>query len=78
MLKPLAILAIITVRYVILPLFGIGIITTAAKLGFLPKSPLYHYVLLIQFALPPAMSIGMESLAYLIYMRSAVFSMTVR
>nr|CAD1844682.1 unnamed protein product [Ananas comosus var. bracteatus] len=57
-LKPLAILAIITVRYVILPLFGIGIITTAAKLGFLPKSPLYHYVLLIQFALPPAMSIG--------------------
>ncbi|KAJ3680399.1 hypothetical protein LUZ60_016677 [Juncus effusus] len=56
--RPLAIFAIISVRYVILPICGIGVVKAAAQLGFLPDSPLYHFVLLIQFTLPPAMSIG--------------------
>ncbi|WOL07239.1 protein PIN-LIKES 7-like [Canna indica] len=57
-LKPLVIAAIICVRYVMLPLFGILVVTAAGHLGFLPRSPLYRYVLLIQYTVPPAMSIG--------------------
>ncbi|XP_072987999.1 protein PIN-LIKES 7-like isoform X1 [Typha latifolia] len=57
-IKPSVISAIIAVRYAILPLFGIAVVKLASQLGFLPPSPLYHFVLLIQFTLPPAMSIG--------------------
>ncbi|KAG6501517.1 protein PIN-LIKES 7-like isoform X1 [Zingiber officinale] len=56
--KPAVIAAIICVRYVMLPLFGIAVVKAAEHQGFLPQSPLYQYVLLIQFTLPPAMSIG--------------------
>ncbi|XP_008786677.2 protein PIN-LIKES 7 isoform X1 [Phoenix dactylifera] len=56
--KPVEIVAIICVRYVILPLFGIAVVEAAGELGFLPPSPLFQYMLLIQFTLPPAMSIG--------------------
>lgn len=56
--KPVVIVAIICVRYVILPFFGIAVVKAAGALGFLPPAPLFHYVLLIQFTLPPAMSIG--------------------
>ncbi|CAL5371424.1 unnamed protein product [Camellia sinensis] len=57
-LKPIMIVAVICVRYVFLPLIGIGIVNVAGNLGFLPSDPLYRYVLLIQFAVPPAMNIG--------------------
>ncbi|KAG5534470.1 hypothetical protein RHGRI_022563 [Rhododendron griersonianum] len=57
-LKPITIIAVILVRYVLLPVIGIGVVKAAGSLGFLPSDPLYHYVLLIQFALPPAMNIG--------------------
>ncbi|KAL7192817.1 hypothetical protein ACSBR2_024605 [Camellia fascicularis] len=57
-LKPIVIVAVICVRYVILPVIGIGVVKAADSLGFLPSDPLYHYVLMIQFALPPAMNIG--------------------
>ncbi|CAL9164947.1 unnamed protein product [Musa hybrid cultivar] len=56
--RPLVITAIVCVRYVILPLFGIAVVMAAGHVGFLPPSPLYRYVLLIQFTVPPAMSIG--------------------
>ncbi|XP_010918345.1 protein PIN-LIKES 7 [Elaeis guineensis] len=56
--KPAVIVAIIGVRYVILPLFGIAVVKAAGVLGFLPPSPLFEFVLLIQFTLPPAMAIG--------------------
>ncbi|KAK1262117.1 hypothetical protein QJS04_geneDACA018971 [Acorus gramineus] len=51
-------LSIICVRYVILPVIGVAVVMAAAKLGLLPSDPLYHYVLMIQFTLPPAMNIG--------------------
>ncbi|XP_038972432.1 protein PIN-LIKES 7 isoform X2 [Phoenix dactylifera] len=62
--KPVEIVAIICVRYVILPLFGIAVVEAAGELGFLPPSPLFQYMLLIQFTLPPAMSIGINAYVY--------------
>lgn len=56
--KPSAILAIVLVRYVLLPIIGIGTVLSAAKLGLVPQSPLFQYVLLIQFIVPPGMSLG--------------------
>ncbi|KAL8549965.1 hypothetical protein ACS0TY_008697 [Phlomoides rotata] len=52
------VIAVIIVRYVILPAVGIGVVKAAAHLGFLPSHPLYHFVLMIQFTLPPSMNIG--------------------
>lgn len=57
-MRPVVIVAVIIVRYVLLPVCGIGIVKAANQLGFLPEDPLYHFVLLIQFVLPPAMSVG--------------------
>ncbi|KAF8405575.1 hypothetical protein HHK36_010482 [Tetracentron sinense] len=57
-IKPLVIIVVICVRYVIMPVIGIGIVKAAGMLGFLPSYSLYRYVLMIQFTLPPAMSIG--------------------
>ncbi|XP_064942278.1 protein PIN-LIKES 7-like [Musa acuminata AAA Group] len=56
--RPVLIVAIVCVRYVILPAFGIAVVKAAYGLGFLPHDPLYRYVLMVQFGLPPAMSIG--------------------
>ncbi|XP_044494485.1 protein PIN-LIKES 5-like isoform X2 [Mangifera indica] len=57
-LKPLVIISVVCVRYIILPVLGILIVKGASTLGFLPSDPLYHYVLMVQFTLPPAMNIG--------------------
>ncbi|KAK8968951.1 hypothetical protein KSP40_PGU020130 [Platanthera guangdongensis] len=57
-LKPSVILAIAIVRYVALPVSGIAVVKAAGVLGFLPQDPLFHYVLLTQFTLPPAVGIG--------------------
>lgn len=57
-IRPVTVIAVILVRYVLLPVIGIGVVKAAGSLGFLPSDPLYHYVLMIQFALPPAMNIG--------------------
>ncbi|KAM0942160.1 putative membrane transport protein [Dioscorea sansibarensis] len=57
-LKPLMIIAVICVRYMILPVIGIGVVKLANGLGYLPEDPLYHFVLMIQFTLPPAMNIS--------------------
>lgn len=56
--KPTVILGILFVRYLLLPIIGIGVVKAADSLGFLPPDPLYHFVLMLQFALPPAMAIG--------------------
>uniref|UniRef100_A0A1D1ZJ72 Putative transporter C5D6.04 n=1 Tax=Anthurium amnicola TaxID=1678845 RepID=A0A1D1ZJ72_9ARAE len=52
------VLAVLCLRFVILPASGMAVVKAAGKLGFLPQDPLYHYVLLLQYALPPAMNIG--------------------
>ncbi|KAJ4966563.1 hypothetical protein NE237_018412 [Protea cynaroides] len=57
-LKPIIIIGVILVRYMILPLIGLGVVKVAGDLGFLSSDPLYRYVLMLQFTLPPAMGIG--------------------
>nr|WAU86948.1 birch protein [Betula platyphylla] len=56
-LQPL-IIGIIAVRYIVLPLLGIVIVKSAIRFGFIHSDPLYQFVLLLQYALPPAMNIG--------------------
>lgn len=57
-IRPLVIIGVIIIRYVILPAMGIWIVKVANHLGLLPADPLFSYILMIQFALPPAMNIG--------------------
>ncbi|KAL5557364.1 hypothetical protein UlMin_039600 [Ulmus minor] len=57
-LKPLIVIAVVCARYILLPAIGIFIVKGAEKLGFLPSDPLFQFVLMIQFALPPAMTIS--------------------
>ncbi|KAA8547607.1 hypothetical protein F0562_004036 [Nyssa sinensis] len=57
-IKPLVIIATLCVRYIILPTIGIGVIQAATKFGFLPSDPLYHFMLMVQYTLPPAMNIS--------------------
>ncbi|CAA2969650.1 PIN-LIKES 3-like isoform X1 [Olea europaea subsp. europaea] len=55
------VLGIIIIRYVALPLLGIGVVKGAIHFGLVHHNPLYEFVLLLQFALPPAMNIGTVS-----------------
>ncbi|KAJ0974506.1 hypothetical protein J5N97_016471 [Dioscorea zingiberensis] len=57
-IKPMVIATIIGVRYIVLPIVGISIVRTAKGLRLLPQDPMFAYVLMIQYTLPPAMSIG--------------------
>jgi len=52
------ILGIVVVRYIILPILGILVIKGATQLGLVQPDPLYQFVLLLEYALPPAMAIG--------------------
>lgn len=56
--EPKLAIAVIVVRYMILPGLGIGVVKAAAYLGLLPSDPLFHFVLMVQYTLPPAMNIG--------------------
>ncbi|CAN4116704.1 unnamed protein product [Withania somnifera] len=49
---------IIVVRFVILPIIGVAVITVAKNLDMVGSDPLYHFVILLQYAVPPAMAIG--------------------
>ncbi|KAM7515966.1 hypothetical protein LguiA_005549 [Lonicera macranthoides] len=51
-------IGILVVRYVALPLIGIGVVKVAHHFGMVGSDTLYQFVLMLQFALPPAMSIG--------------------
>lgn len=55
------IFGVLAVRYVALPLVGIAVVKGALRLGLVHDNPLYEFVLLLQFALPPAMNIGNTS-----------------
>ncbi|XP_021686449.2 LOW QUALITY PROTEIN: protein PIN-LIKES 3 [Hevea brasiliensis] len=50
------IVGIMVARYIALPIIGIFIVKV--RLGFIPADPLYQFVLLLQFAVPPAMNMG--------------------
>jgi len=66
----LTIIGIIVVRYIILPILGILVIKGATQLGLVQADPLYQFVLLLEYALPPAMAIGMISNLYFIIVSS--------
>ncbi|XP_076945137.1 protein PIN-LIKES 7-like [Bidens hawaiensis] len=55
---PTVIITVIIVRYLILPVIGIGVISVAGTMGLLPPDPLFRFVLLIMFALPPGVNIS--------------------
>lgn len=57
-LKPVMVIAVICVKYMLLPAVGIAVVKAASHFGFLPSDPLYQFILMIQFTLPPAMNIG--------------------
>lgn len=63
-MKPSVIIGVLLVRYVLLPAIGIWVVKAAATLGFLPSDPLYRFVLMVQFTLPPAMNIGKQLSQY--------------
>lgn len=52
------IIGIVAVRYIILPISGALIVKYAVRFGLVHSDPLYQFVLLLQFALPPAIGIG--------------------
>uniref|UniRef100_A0A803MHR3 Uncharacterized protein n=1 Tax=Chenopodium quinoa TaxID=63459 RepID=A0A803MHR3_CHEQI len=51
------IICIAVVRYILLPLLGLVIVRGAVHVGILHVDPLFQFILLLQYALPPAMSI---------------------
>lgn len=52
------IVGIVVVRYIALPLTGILIIKGAHQIGVVHSDPLYRFILMMQYAVPPAMNIG--------------------
>lgn len=66
-IEPKLAIAVIVVRYMILPGLGIGVVKAAAYLGLLPSDPLFHFVLMVQYTLPPAMNIGTPHFFITIY-----------
>ncbi|KAJ8427558.1 hypothetical protein Cgig2_006629 [Carnegiea gigantea] len=52
------IIGVIVVRYLAMPLLGIAVVRAAHHFGLVGSNPLYQFVLMLQFALPPAMTIG--------------------
>ncbi|KAK6939171.1 Membrane transport protein [Dillenia turbinata] len=52
------IVGIIVARYIVLPLIGVFVVKGALYFGWVQSNPLYQFVLLLQFAVPPAMNIG--------------------
>ncbi|XVF75687.1 hypothetical protein PTKIN_Ptkin13bG0206600 [Pterospermum kingtungense] len=49
---------IIAVRNIFLPLLGIGVVKAAHRFGLVGSDSSYQFVLMLQYALPPAMSVG--------------------
>lgn len=54
----LATVGIIAVRYIFLPVLGVLVVKGAIHVGLVQSDPLYQFILLLQYALPPAMNIG--------------------
>ncbi|KAJ6776644.1 hypothetical protein OIU74_000768 [Salix koriyanagi] len=52
------IVGILAVRFVFLPLIGIAFVKGAVHFGLVHSDPLYQFVLLLHFAVPPALNIG--------------------
>ncbi|CAF2203591.1 hypothetical protein HID58_027926 [Brassica napus] len=57
-MKKSTIVGVLVARYILLPISGVLIVRGAYKLDMIPSEPLYQFVLLIQYAVPPAMNLG--------------------
>ncbi|PKA60382.1 hypothetical protein AXF42_Ash008442 [Apostasia shenzhenica] len=57
-IKASVVMGVIVVRYFLLPLMGVAIVKGAVRVGLVHADPLYQFVLMVQYALPPAMNIG--------------------
>lgn len=55
------VVGIIFIRYIMLPLIGIGVVKAAHHLGLIGSDRLYQFVLMLQFAVPPAVAISMST-----------------
>ncbi|KAK4261984.1 hypothetical protein QN277_027607 [Acacia crassicarpa] len=53
-----SIISIIVSKYIVIPIIGLCIVKMAASLNMLPPYPLFQYVLVMQYAMPPAMNIS--------------------
>ncbi|CAA7408018.1 unnamed protein product [Spirodela intermedia] len=51
------IIGVVVVRFIILPIIGVGIVKWAIHLGLVHSDPLYQFILFLQYAVPPAMNI---------------------
>ncbi|MBA0692409.1 hypothetical protein Goari_009975 [Gossypium aridum] len=52
------ILGVVAVRNICLPLLGIGVVQAAHHLGVVGSDALYRFVLMFQYAVPPAINVG--------------------
>ncbi|XP_014490195.2 protein PIN-LIKES 3-like, partial [Vigna radiata var. radiata] len=52
------VVGISVMRCIVLPGIGVGIIKGAIRLGFIHHDPLYQFLLLLQFAVPPAVALS--------------------
>ncbi|KAJ4883934.1 Auxin efflux carrier family protein [Raphanus sativus] len=57
-IKKSSIIGVLIARYILLPISGVLIVRGAYKLDLITSEPLYQFVLLIQYAVPPAMNLG--------------------
>ncbi|KAJ0256525.1 Protein PIN-LIKES 3 [Hirschfeldia incana] len=57
-MKKSSIAGVLVARYILLPISGVLIVRGAYRLDLITSEPLYQFVLLIQYAVPPAMSLG--------------------
>uniref|UniRef100_A0ACD5XTX2 Uncharacterized protein n=2 Tax=Avena sativa TaxID=4498 RepID=A0ACD5XTX2_AVESA len=49
---------IVAVRYILLPLLGTVLVKAAIRFAIIRPDPLYQFILLLQYAVPPAMNLG--------------------
>ncbi|KAI3956701.1 hypothetical protein MKW92_015561 [Papaver armeniacum] len=72
------VIGIVVVRYILLPVLGVIVVKGAFRLGLIQSDPLYQFVLLLQFVMPPAMNIGIECSVILLWTYSvASISLTI-
>ncbi|OMO59518.1 Auxin efflux carrier [Corchorus olitorius] len=74
--NPYVILGIIAVRNMFLPLCGIGVVKAASHFGLVGSDSLYQFILMLQYALPPAMAVARASSStfLLVQQQSSSFS----
>lgn len=58
------IIGIVAVRLIISPILGIFIVKAAQHWGFVGSYSLYQFVLMLQYALPPATAAGMNMITW--------------